>query len=1656
MPNLAVALVACVASSAAAAPGGRYLAVFADGRRVEGRRLSGWEIHPGSPRLDATELLDARRPLRWFCDRRAPAYEAADNAAGYVEFVGGDRLAGRVVGAEVPAPGAEEHQPPSLWVRPLVSPDLPPRQKRALLRVLAADVRRVVWGRRPGRRYQPATAFLLDGEELPFRRLRWADDGVRLLLEDSIRRVALPDLAELHLPARDPWEVYFRHLAVLSPDLSAPLIRLETTTGLVLTGSMDRFQATRVGEPNTPSNWYHLVQPAWSPEPIWVPFRTIRMRWHIAPHEVPLTWADPCRAVQRSTIGYPWPWRRNRSVQGGRLIAGGRPAGWGLGVHARSELTFELPPFATSFRARVGLDLIAGRGGSARGLVHLDSAEAKPLFRSPVLVGCDRVVDTGELKLPGAPGRPKRLVLVADAAHGDRPGGADPFDIRDELDWVEPIVRLDRAGLQAAVLRHAAAAIPAWRGWTVAGGGGAAIQTAWDTTDPARPRFVSVAAAGGKPLTLTSRRRIGEAQRWLKLCVRQIGQPAAPGWVEVRIDRRLVGRAPVSGGGADVAQPANMPENLARRATVSASAEFSARYRAHRAVDGRIPRAMSKLDVDRAWVVQGAGPAELRLQWPEPVLVAEVVYYGRTAVTWTENWKDYELYLDGSASPAAKGRFLAGHGPQRIRLAKPTRARRITLKFLNSYGGTNAGASEVQVFSTSPPSAALGRFIAPSQLSSGVDGRPAGVARPMDRPCLVDLAAYRGREASLEVTYTPGEAGERTEWPVLALVPRATRVHWVPLRILAAASQNGAAMTVQPDGSIRVTEGPRRVDRNVDTYVVRAATGLARITAVRLEALPDSALPGGGPGRGDGRGIGDGLGKGDGNFVLSQFRLRTLPVRRGAIRGRTVRVELGGPNRAISLAEVQVFGAAPEEAALREQLRKPQPAARWVPRGYRAGEVLALLETPAARRDLAWRTRHRAYLDAVCENLARGGRASQSSTMGSFTAGMAIDGRLGVGFTHTSQGPQETSWWQVDLGAARPIDRIVLWNRIDLGATGRLKDFTVSVLDEGGRVVWQRRGIADPPVPAVELFDSDARDVPFRSAVASFAQVGNEVAESLEPTPAGWGVRPWFGEPHAAVFVLEKPIDARGCGLQFEMKYAFERSLRALGRFRLLATADPPPVEAEPVATVIGPASGPPAAVAAAPLTSPHAVFEDDGLFVAAGAGAPRTAALVSDDRHAGLRAVRIAPGGSWRLDLGRFVPIRARPGEGQFRYIRFAFRKRGGGRVALTLEHASSTRRACRYEAGSGTPTGDGARSVWALALPAEWIVMDRDVFGDFGRLDLTGLSVSCTPDGPVVLDHVYLARTRGDFLRLPPAPSPEETNLKARLVLARPVLDRGLPAVVSFDLDGRRGTGVLVGGEGYVLTAGHLVVRAGRKVTVRLPGGREVRGVTAGVSRETDLGLIRISEKGPWKGLELSGAETWQPGRLYVGFSFSASPKGAEAPVTYIAGIAAVGQRTVRTDFRLTDRAAGGPLLDAAGRIVGIHTGDGGLGNLVFSKTRAAGEDWKRLTAKEVWGRWMPGTGPMMGFHSTGTGQGCHITHVYAGTPAAASGMRAGDTLVKVDGQPVLDFHQVGRILAEKEPGNTVVALVRRGERQIQLTIGLMSRRRLVLPAPKAPRPR
>lgn len=115
----------------------------------------------------------------------------------------------------------------------------------------------------------------------------------------------------------------------------------------------------------------------------------------------------------------PWAWRRDRSVTNAALSIDGRSFDRGLGMHARTELEYELDSGYEFFVATIGIDDAARPSGS---VLFRVLGDAKSLFESEVLTGGDPPKDV-RVEVKGI----KKLTLIAD--YGDE------LDLSDHADW---------------------------------------------------------------------------------------------------------------------------------------------------------------------------------------------------------------------------------------------------------------------------------------------------------------------------------------------------------------------------------------------------------------------------------------------------------------------------------------------------------------------------------------------------------------------------------------------------------------------------------------------------------------------------------------------------------------------------------------------------------------------------------------------------------------------------------------------------------------------------------------------------------------------------------------------------------------------------------------------------------------------------------------------------------------------------------------------------------------------------------------------------------------------------------------------------------------------------------------------------------------------
>lgn len=144
---------------------------------------------------------------------------------------------------------------------------------------------------------------------------------------------------------------------------------------------------------------------------------------------------------------------------------------------------------------------------------------------------------------------------------------------------------------------------------------------------------------------------------------------------------------------------------------------------------------------------------------------------------------------------------------------------------------------------------------------------------------------------------------------------------------------------------------------------------------------------------------------------------------------------------------------------------------------------------------------------------------------------------------------------------------------------------------------------------------------------------------------------------------------------------------------------------------------------------SANAASEDVDVF--SGGSALRVSML---QRH----SARIQ-GWSWKI-------VEKPAAEGEYRYIRFAWKKVGGEGITVQL-HDQNRSWAARYYAGKNLHNWQPAKEV-AKEIPKEWTVVTRDLWEDFakpvgGTLIITGISFTAFDGQHALFDHVVLSRS-------------------------------------------------------------------------------------------------------------------------------------------------------------------------------------------------------------------------------------------------------------------------------------------------------------------------
>jgi serine protease Do len=244
-----------------------------------------------------------------------------------------------------------------------------------------------------------------------------------------------------------------------------------------------------------------------------------------------------------------------------------------------------------------------------------------------------------------------------------------------------------------------------------------------------------------------------------------------------------------------------------------------------------------------------------------------------------------------------------------------------------------------------------------------------------------------------------------------------------------------------------------------------------------------------------------------------------------------------------------------------------------------------------------------------------------------------------------------------------------------------------------------------------------------------------------------------------------------------------------------------------------------------------------------------------------------------------------------------------------------------------------------------------------------------------------------------------------------------RTAPAVVGVVHARGQGSGVVLAGDGYVVTNAHVVGPAGPELWVHLGGGEAVRARRVGTDPQSDLALLRV-ESGDLASLPLAADEELNVGQLVVAignpFHLHGSVSiGVVSALDRTLPNASVGllEGLVQTDAAINPGNSGGPLLDVEGRVVGINTAiipfAQGIGfaipartvNWVVALLLQKGEihrPWLGIAAR---GEQLP---PPLAAEA-GQPRAVRVLEIGADSPAHGAGLRPGDLILAANARTV-----------------------------------------------------
>lgn len=276
--------------------------------------------------------------------------------------------------------------------------------------------------------------------------------------------------------------------------------------------------------------------------------------------------------------------------------------------------------------------------------------------------------------------------------------------------------------------------------------------------------------------------------------------------------------------------------------------------------------------------------------------------------------------------------------------------------------------------------------------------------------------------------------------------------------------------------------------------------------------------------------------------------------------------------------------------------------------------------------------------------------------------------------------------------------------------------------------------------------------------------------------------------------------------------------------------------------------------------------------------------------------------------------------------------------------------------------------------------------------------------------------------------------------------------------------GTGVIVDAKGYIVTNNH-VVEGAQKIEVLFENGDKAEAKLIGADAFSDLAVLQVTSKAMPAVAQLGDSSNLQVGEPVIAIGSALGNFRNTVTVGVVSGLnrrlsandASSQEGMIQTDAAINHGNSGGPLLNAAGQVIGINTlvvrdassGDvaEGLGFAIPVNTvkyvTAQLTDKGKVTRPFIGITYQMLNAQVAAANNVKVKEGAWIQDVTANSPAARAGLKAGDVITSINGAALTAEAPLPALMLKFKPGDTVqLALWRDGK---MLTVSLTLAERL-----------